>query len=152
MSHFFFLNPLPFLQVRSTIQGTAVGVSHCVSYTFSLTKHPHPNFFCRSRKRNRLFSHTMSYRRDIRNSRSAIFDDGLEEGGLRASSSYSHSINEHDNDKAIDSLQDRVIFLKRLTGDIHEEVESHNRLLDRMVCLHVFSSSNSPENNLWPFI
>uniref|UniRef100_A0A2C9UCW7 t-SNARE coiled-coil homology domain-containing protein n=1 Tax=Manihot esculenta TaxID=3983 RepID=A0A2C9UCW7_MANES len=94
----------------------------------------------------------MSYRRDIRNSRSAIFDDGLEEGGLRASSSYSHSINEHDNDKAIDSLQDRVIFLKRLTGDIHEEVESHNRLLDRMVCLHVFSSSNSPENNLWPFI
>lgn len=52
---------------------------------------------------------------DIRNSRSAIFDDGLEEGGLRASSSYSHSINEHDNDKAIDSLQDRVIFLKRVS-------------------------------------
>ncbi|XP_021644782.1 bet1-like SNARE 1-1 isoform X2 [Hevea brasiliensis] len=74
----------------------------------------------------------MSYRRDNRNSRSAVFDDALEEGGLRASSSYPHNINEHDNDKAINSLQDRVIFLKRLTGDIHEEVESHNRLLDRM--------------------
>eukprot|EP00257_Ricinus_communis_P021454 XP_015580952.1 bet1-like SNARE 1-2 isoform X1 [Ricinus communis] len=71
----------------------------------------------------------MSYRRDISRSKSALFDDGLEEGGLRASSSYSH---EHDNDKAVDSLQDRVSFLKKLTGDIHEEVESHNRLLDRM--------------------
>ncbi|XP_058001141.1 bet1-like SNARE 1-1 isoform X2 [Hevea brasiliensis] len=74
----------------------------------------------------------MSYRRDIRNSRSVIFDDGLEEGGLRASSSYSHNINDHDNDKDIDSLQDTVILLKRLTDDIHEEVESHNHLLDRM--------------------
>ncbi|XP_012069792.1 bet1-like SNARE 1-2 isoform X2 [Jatropha curcas] len=74
----------------------------------------------------------MNYRRDIRNSRSSLFDDGLEEGALRASSSYSHNINEHDNDKAIDSLKDRVIFLKRVTGDIHEEVESHNRLLDRL--------------------
>ncbi|XP_050215796.1 bet1-like SNARE 1-2 isoform X1 [Mercurialis annua] len=76
----------------------------------------------------------MSYRRDIRNSKSALFDEGLEEGGLRASSSYSHShtINQHHNDEAVDSLQDRVSFLKKLTGDIHEEVESHNRLLDRM--------------------
>ncbi|CAK9165448.1 unnamed protein product [Ilex paraguariensis] len=31
----------------------------------------------------------------------------------------------------MDGLQDRVIFLKRLTGDIHEEVESHNHMLDR---------------------
>ncbi|XP_065863128.1 bet1-like SNARE 1-1 [Euphorbia lathyris] len=74
----------------------------------------------------------MSYRRDIRNSKSALFDDGIEEGGLRASSSLSQNISEHDNDKAIESLQDRVIFLKRLTGDIHEEVEGHNRMLDRM--------------------
>ncbi|XP_043810451.1 bet1-like SNARE 1-1 isoform X2 [Manihot esculenta] len=74
----------------------------------------------------------MNYRRDIRNSSSAIFDDGLEEGGLRASSSYSHDINDHDNDKDMDCLQDRVIFLKRLTGDIHEEVKNHNHLLDRM--------------------
>ncbi|KAL6292193.1 hypothetical protein ACE6H2_000335 [Prunus campanulata] len=73
----------------------------------------------------------MSYRREHRSSKSALLD-GLEEGGLRASSSYSHDINEHDNDKAVQSLQDRVVFLKRLTGDIHEEVESHNRLLDRM--------------------
>ncbi|CAN0887283.1 Bet1-like SNARE 1-1 [Linum grandiflorum] len=80
----------------------------------------------------------MSYRsyqnrsRENRSSRSALFDDGLEEGGLRASSSFSSEIKEHDNDRAIDSLQDRVRFLKSLTGDIHEEVESHNRLLDRM--------------------
>ncbi|CAB4292270.1 unnamed protein product [Prunus armeniaca] len=73
----------------------------------------------------------MSYRREHRSSKSALLD-GLEEGGLRASSSYSRDINEHDNDKAVQSLQDRVVFLKRLTGDIHEEVESHNRLLDRM--------------------
>ncbi|KAK2972982.1 hypothetical protein RJ640_022039 [Escallonia rubra] len=67
-------------------------------------------------------------------SRAALFDsfDGIEEGGLRAASSYSRDIDEVDNDKAIDSLQDRVIFLKRLTGDIHEEVNSHNRMLDQM--------------------
>ncbi|WVY97543.1 hypothetical protein V8G54_029694 [Vigna mungo] len=58
--------------------------------------------------------------------------DSLEEGGLRASSSYSRDINEHDNDKAIETLHDKVSFLKRLTGDIHEEVESHNQLLDRV--------------------
>lgn len=56
--------------------------------------------------------------RDIRNSSSAIFDDGLEEGGLRASSSYSHDINDHDNDKDMDCLQDRVIFLKRVSARI----------------------------------
>lgn len=32
----------------------------------------------------------------------------------------------------MDSLHDRVSVLKRLTGDIHEEVENHNRMLDRM--------------------
>ncbi|XVF28653.1 hypothetical protein REPUB_Repub15cG0048600 [Reevesia pubescens] len=67
-----------------------------------------------------------------RDHRSSNGDDKLEEGGLRASSSFSHEIKEHDNDKAIDNLQDRVAFLKRLTGDIHDEVESHNHLLDRM--------------------
>ncbi|GAB4850989.1 Bet1-like SNARE 1-2 [Ancistrocladus abbreviatus] len=76
----------------------------------------------------------MSSRREHRASKAALFDgyDGIEEGGIRASSSYSGEINEHDNEKAIDSLKDRVIFLKRLTGDIHEEALSHNRLLDRM--------------------
>ncbi|GLT61820.1 hypothetical protein SLA2020_345000 [Shorea laevis] len=76
----------------------------------------------------------MSYRREHRASRSALFDglDSLEEGGLRVSTSYPGEVKEHDNDKAMDSLQDRVSFLKRLTGDIHEEVESHNRLLDKM--------------------
>ncbi|KAL0322492.1 UNVERIFIED_CONTAM: Bet1-like SNARE 1-2 [Sesamum angustifolium] len=58
--------------------------------------------------------------------------DSLEEGGLRSSSSYSSGINDHDNEKTMDSLHDRVSFLKRLTGDINEEVESHNRMLDRM--------------------
>ncbi|CAA3021580.1 bet1-like SNARE 1-2 [Olea europaea subsp. europaea] len=76
----------------------------------------------------------MSYRRDHRASRSALLDnfDSIEEGGLRASSSYSHGISDHDNEGAMGSLQDKVSFLKRLTGDIHEEVESHNRMLDRM--------------------
>ncbi|KAI4317985.1 hypothetical protein L6164_025801 [Bauhinia variegata] len=76
----------------------------------------------------------MNYRRDSRASRTSLLDgfDGLEEGGIKASSSYSRELNEHDNDKALESLHDRVGFLKRLTGDIHEEAESHNRLLDRV--------------------
>ncbi|GAB2294489.1 Bet1-like SNARE 1-2 [Dionaea muscipula] len=76
----------------------------------------------------------MNYRRDHRTSKAALLDglDGIEEGGLRASSSYSSDIDEHDNEKAIDSLKDKVIFLKRLTGDIHDEVLGHNRLLDRV--------------------
>ncbi|RVX19337.1 Bet1-like SNARE 1-1 [Vitis vinifera] len=70
--------------------------------------------------------------RDYRGNRIALFD-GIEEGGIRASSSYSsHEIDEHDNERAVDGLQDRVNLLKRLTGDIHEEVESHNRMLDRV--------------------
>ncbi|KAK9126644.1 hypothetical protein Scep_015490 [Stephania cephalantha] len=64
-----------------------------------------------------------------RSNRTALFD-GIEEGGIRAN--YSHEIDEHENDRAIDGLQDRVNLLKRLSGDINEEVESHNRMLDRM--------------------
>ncbi|XP_073052402.1 bet1-like SNARE 1-1 [Primulina huaijiensis] len=67
-----------------------------------------------------------------RDTRAALFD-GIEEGGIRASSSYSsHEIDEQENDRAIDGLQDRVAILKRLSGDIHEEVDSHNLMLDRM--------------------
>ncbi|CAA2975796.1 bet1-like SNARE 1-1 isoform X1 [Olea europaea subsp. europaea] len=73
----------------------------------------------------------MNSRRD-RNARVALFD-GIEEGGIRASSSYSsHEIDEQENDRDVDGLQDRVNMLKRLSGDIHEEVETHNRMLDRM--------------------
>lgn len=55
-----------------------------------------------------------SLRRDYRSSRTALFD-GIEEGGIRATSSYStHEIDEHDNDRAIDGLQDRVNILKRV--------------------------------------
>ncbi|KAL3825367.1 hypothetical protein ACJIZ3_021396 [Penstemon smallii] len=68
----------------------------------------------------------------IRDRRTALFD-GIEEGGIRASASYSsHEIDEQENEKGIDGLQDRVNLLKRLSGDIHEEVESHNLMLDRM--------------------
>ncbi|XAR49007.1 hypothetical protein NMG60_11032021 [Bertholletia excelsa] len=76
----------------------------------------------------------MSNRREHRASRAALFDnfDNIEEGGIRATSTHSRDIDEHSNDRAMDSLKDRVTFLKRLTGDIHEEVESHNRMLDRM--------------------
>ncbi|XP_060970731.1 bet1-like SNARE 1-1 isoform X1 [Cannabis sativa] len=74
----------------------------------------------------------MNTRRDIRGNRAALFD-GMEEGGIRASSSYSsHEIDEHDNERAMEGLQDRVILLKRLSGDINEEVDNHNRMLDRM--------------------
>ncbi|KAE8675107.1 Bet1-like SNARE 1-2 [Hibiscus syriacus] len=73
----------------------------------------------------------MNPRRDLRNNKVALFD-GIEEGGIRGSSSYSHEIDEHENERAVEGLQDRVNLLKRLSGDIHEEVDSHNRMLDRM--------------------
>ncbi|TKY62379.1 Bet SNARE 1-1 [Spatholobus suberectus] len=75
----------------------------------------------------------MNARRDNRNNRVSLFD-GIEEGGIRSSSLYSssHEIDEHDNEQALDGLQDRVNLLKRLSGDINEEVDSHNRMLDRM--------------------
>ncbi|KAJ0490599.1 putative BET1-like protein [Helianthus annuus] len=59
----------------------------------------------------------MSYRRDNRASRTALFDnlDGIEEGGLRASSSYSRDIDEQENEKSLNSLQDRIVFLKRVS-------------------------------------
>ncbi|KAB5557540.1 hypothetical protein DKX38_008449 [Salix brachista] len=93
--------------------------------------------------------------RDIHNNRAVLFD-GIEEGGIRASSSYSsHEIDEQDNERALEGLQDRVILLKRvsflsqyssnlnsvilsnivkdeLSGDINEEVDNHNLMLDRM--------------------
>ncbi|WOG89042.1 hypothetical protein DCAR_0208278 [Daucus carota subsp. sativus] len=70
--------------------------------------------------------------KEHRGNRAALFDD-VEEGGIRAEASYSsHEIDEQENDRAIEGLSDRVLMLKRLTGDIHEEVDSHNRMLDRM--------------------
>lgn len=49
-----------------------------------------------------------------RNARASLFD-GIEEGGIRASSSYSsHEIDEQENDRAMDGLQDRVNLLKRV--------------------------------------
>ncbi|CAN8279871.1 unnamed protein product [Cochlearia groenlandica] len=73
----------------------------------------------------------MNPRREPRGGRSLLFD-GIEEGGIRAASSYSHEINEHENERALEGLQDRVVLLKRLSGDINEEVDTHNRMLDRM--------------------
>ncbi|KAF3436182.1 hypothetical protein FNV43_RR23274 [Rhamnella rubrinervis] len=55
------------------------------------------------------------FSKDIRSNRAALFD-GIEEGGIRASSSYSsHEIDEHDNERALEGLQDRVILLKRVS-------------------------------------
>ena len=51
--------------------------------------------------------------REHRSSRSALFDD-LEEGGLRASAS-AVEIKEHDNDRALLTLEDRVSILKRVS-------------------------------------
>lgn len=53
--------------------------------------------------------------RDVRGNRVALFD-GIEEGGIRASSSYSHEIDEHDNERAVDGLQERVNILKRVSS------------------------------------
>ncbi|XLR31826.1 hypothetical protein S83_059726, partial [Arachis hypogaea] len=74
-----------------------------------------------------------SIHRDARNSKVALFD-GIEEGGIRASSIYSsyNEIDEKDNERAMGGLQDRVSLLKRISSDIHEEVDSHNRMLDHM--------------------
>ncbi|KAI3676446.1 hypothetical protein L1987_86055 [Smallanthus sonchifolius] len=56
----------------------------------------------------------MNTRRDVRGNSSALFDD-IEGGGIRATSSYSsHEIDEHENDRAMDGLQDRVFMLKRV--------------------------------------
>ncbi|KAL2630841.1 hypothetical protein R1flu_015527 [Riccia fluitans] len=64
--------------------------------------------------------------------RNSLFDT-LEEGGVRASSSYSTSeIAEQENDRGIESIGDRVSVLKRLTTDIHDEVDNHNWMLERM--------------------
>lgn len=51
--------------------------------------------------------------RDLRSGRAALFD-GIEEGGIRASYS-SHEIDEHDNERALEGLQDRVNLLKRVS-------------------------------------
>jgi len=54
--------------------------------------------------------------RENRSSRSSLFDgyDAIEEGGLKASSSYSSDIIEHENEKDLDSLKDKVFFLKQV--------------------------------------
>lgn len=54
------------------------------------------------------------FSRENRVSRTSLFDglDGLEEGRLKASSSYSHGTSECGDDEALESLQDRVSFLK----------------------------------------
>ncbi|KAJ6939051.1 bet1-like SNARE 1-1 isoform X1 [Populus alba x Populus x berolinensis] len=75
----------------------------------------------------------MNSRRDVRNNRAPALFDGIEEGGIRASSSYSsHEIDEQDNERALEGLEDRVSLLKRLSGDINEEVDNHNLMLDIM--------------------
>ncbi|KAL2603150.1 hypothetical protein R1flu_017254, partial [Riccia fluitans] len=83
------------------------------------------------RRRNRRRLESRNTRWYDRN-RSSLFDT-LEEGGVRASSSYSTSkIAEQENDRGIESIGDRVSVLKRLTTDIHDEVDNHNWMLERM--------------------
>ncbi|RZC60152.1 hypothetical protein C5167_021920 [Papaver somniferum] len=49
----------------------------------------------------------------MRSNRSDLFD-GIEEGGIRAAPSYFREIEEQENDRAMDGLQDRVLLLKRI--------------------------------------
>ncbi|KAI3742646.1 hypothetical protein L1987_60338 [Smallanthus sonchifolius] len=61
------------------------------------------------------------FNEDVRGNSSALFDD-IEGGDIKATSSYSsHEIDEHENDRAMDGLQDRVLMLKRGTIWIHQE-------------------------------
>ncbi|CAI0559232.1 unnamed protein product, partial [Linum tenue] len=102
-------------QSRILRLGGAKSNEHLISLSFPRFLTPSGGTRRPSRSRT-----IMSYRsfqsrsREIRSSRSALFDDGLEEGGLRASVSFSSEIKEHDNDAAVDTLQDRVSFLKRI--------------------------------------
>ncbi|RYR49008.1 hypothetical protein Ahy_A07g035279 [Arachis hypogaea] len=91
---------------------------------------------------------------DARNSKVALFD-GIEEGGIRASSIYSsyNEIDEKDNERAMGGLQDRVSLLKRISSDIHEEVDSHNRMLDHMGMTWILQKEFFQElwtNSKWP--
>ncbi|EFJ28156.1 hypothetical protein SELMODRAFT_170735 [Selaginella moellendorffii] len=73
----------------------------------------------------------MSQWRDYRGNRSSLFDNL--EAGRNVSSSYaSGEIDEQENERDLDGLHDRVRMLKTLTTDIHEEAQSHSRLLDQM--------------------
>ncbi|KAF9613758.1 hypothetical protein IFM89_010488 [Coptis chinensis] len=56
--------------------------------------------------------------REHRGNRSVLFD-GIEEGGIRATV-YSHDVNDHDNEKALDGLHDRVNLLRT-----HEDENQH---------------------------
>lgn len=40
---------------------------------------------------------------------------------------------EQENDRGIEHMADRVQALKRVTLDINEEVDAHNKLLEKMV-------------------
>ncbi|KAH7842851.1 hypothetical protein Vadar_009775 [Vaccinium darrowii] len=72
---------------------------------------------------------------DYHASKAALFDgfDNIEEGGIRASSSYSQNIDDHTNDKAINSLEDRVSFLKKyqLRWRIQKGLEIKQRVVHR---------------------
>ncbi|EPS64302.1 hypothetical protein M569_10471 [Genlisea aurea] len=113
---------------HTAVQYATIGSSHLVSSGNTLQE----SFVIASFRRiSAMNSRSTPDTYRERNSRAALFD-GIEEGGIRASSSYSHEIAEQENENALAGLQDRVILLKRFSGDIHEEVESHNRMLDRM--------------------
>ena len=64
--------------------------------------------------RNDLVIVYVLFCREPRGGRSALFD-GIEEGGIRAASYASHEINEHENERALEGLQDRVFLLKRVS-------------------------------------
>lgn len=69
----------------------------------------------------------------MRNNRVALFD-GIEEGGIRASSSYSHEIDEHDNERAVEGLQDRVNLLKRVSLTLAAELNPIY-LMPLLICI-----------------
>ncbi|XP_024379137.1 bet1-like SNARE 1-1 isoform X2 [Physcomitrium patens] len=67
-----------------------------------------------------------------RGTRSQLLE--MEEGGLRTSAPYASSaeIAEQENERSLGELEDRVKLFKRLAGDVQDEVDSHNKLLEGM--------------------
>jgi hypothetical protein len=76
---------------------------------------------------------------NYRSTRTSLFD-GIEEGGIRATSYSSHEIDEQENDRAVDGLQDRVSILKRVLGRLISEFLNVLLCSLMLLCLQFISN------------
>ena len=77
-----------------------------------------------------------------RSKRTSLFD-GIEEGGIRATSYSSHEIDEQENDRAIDGLQDRVSILRLHFSLVLSSLIKLDRMLqcNKFWCTYMFPSN-----------